>query len=128
MAVTKRKEAQVDFYLIDVTKNQRRILIAEDTLRARLQPHIDSLNKPRDIIGALALVVTFVTSFFSISGFDDSVSFFNGNISKEKLVTAMFIFTLASIFYLIRTIHNRRKHSPSLDHIVSDIKKEQNGI
>lgn len=120
------KKDNVDFDVVDVTEHQQCIFIPEDTLRARLQPHLDSLNKPRDIVGAVALMVTLATSFFSIKGIDGSVTFFDGKISQETLAAVMLLLTVASIVYLIQTIHNRRKHSPTLDDIMDDIKRRQN--
>lgn len=115
----------VEFDVIDTTEHQKCILIAEDTLRTRLQPHLDSLKKPRDIIGAIALAVTLITSLLSIKGMDSSVTFFRGSVSKETLTASLFIFSAASVMYLIYTIYNFFKYSPNLDDIVRDIKQEQ---
>lgn len=94
----------------------RIITITEDRLENILNKHFSIMKKPKDIIAALAIVITVLGTLFT-SSFQDKFGL------KADTWNGIFVCILIlSIIYLIITVINRCKSKTSVKSIIKDIK------
>ena len=113
MAISDAYNVTINNTISDISVNV--ITITEDRMENILIKHVSKIRKSKDYIGAAALVISLlivlVTSEF-----------------KDKWLDAgtwrgLFIFLfIASIFYLLYTLVNLKRHNSSVDEIMYDIK------
>jgi len=94
----------------------RIITITEDRLENILNKHFSIMKKPKDIIAALAIVITVLGTLFT-SSFQDKFGL------KADTWNGIFVCILIlSIIYLSITVINRCKSKTSVKSIIKDIK------
>lgn len=95
------------------------IKITEDKLQNILVTHINNLEKPRDVVGAIALLVTLLGAMLTTE-FKET-----WGLSADTWKGVFIVLFIASVVYLVWVIYNYCKNKDGVEAIMKDIKNDQ---
>lgn len=113
MAFNKQNEITVGNHITQTSVDV--IHITSDKLVNILTTHFNKLNKPHDIIGALALSLSLVIALIT-STFNE-----RWGISPDTWYGIFITLLVISIIYLLYTIYNRIFNSSNIHKVMKDI-------